>query len=342
MNDNEIWELAVKKVNNSLSDEDRERYNEIKDREDFQKNLKEAEKIHSRSFDSFLFHQIDKEKSWRKINSEINSSRQIRKLIISSSKYAAIFIIALFTGLFLQNTLINHQKKGTVNRIEVEWGQMSKLTLSDSTLVWLNAGTTFEYPAMFNTRARNVKLNGEAQFKVSHNRKIPFEVMTETGIVKVHGTTFDVKSYDEERDLVVTLIEGKVEVENSKGELLATLNPSEQISVNKQTGAIMLKTVDTRFYSSWIEGKIVLDETKLTDLVTILERWYNIDIKLVGENIGDLKVTGTIIRGEPIDFFLRIIERMYNIRCEIKTNSDKKCEIIIHKKQLPMRREPNC
>ena len=208
---------------------------------------------------------------------------------------------------------------------------MSKVTLSDGTKVWLNAGTRFEYPTTFETKNRSVTLNGEAQFKVAPNSKIPFEVVTKAGIIKVYGTTFNVASYDDDPELVVTLIEGKVAVEDSNGSLLAALKPSEQISISKQTGEAKIESVDTRFYSSWIDGKILLEGMKLSDLVVILERWYNIDIRLVGENIGNLEVSGTIMKDKPLDLFLKILERMYGVNYEWKTNNDKKDVITISK-----------
>ena len=120
-------------------------------------------------------------------------------------------------------------------------------------------------------------------------------------------------------------------MKNNKGNYLATLNPSEQISINKITGETNLRKVNTAFFSSWIEGKILLEETKLSALSIILERWYNVDIDFVGENTGDIQISGTIIKGKPLDLFLKVLERMYGIKYELIVNPDKKDEVIIYK-----------
>jgi ferric-dicitrate binding protein FerR (iron transport regulator) len=331
MENDKIWELAVGKVNNSLDASGEAAFEEIKETEEAKKALRQATQIYFKTSNSYLIQKIDKRKNWKYIDSQISHRIQLKKRLIHFSKYAAVFVAALIIGV-LAPKLLNYQPHDvTYNKIELEWGQMSKMTLSDGTQVWLNAGTTFEYPNTFDTRKRSVLLNGEAQFKVTRSSKTPFEVKTISGTIKVYGTTFNVESYDEDPEMTVTLIEGKVEVENSRGDYLATLKPSEQISINKITGKANLKKVDTAFFSSWIDGKILLKETKLSDLAITLKRWYNVDINLVGENTGDIQISGTIVKGKPLDLFLKILERMYGIKYELKINSDKKDEVTIYK-----------
>ena len=331
MDNDKIWELSVGKVNHSLEAADKKEFEEIKDSEEAKKALQQAVQIYAKTSKSFLIRQIDKEKNWNYINRQIRLVAPAGKLIIHFLRYAAVFLVALLIGIMIPKLFSSRSQETTNNRIEMEWGQMSKMTLSDGTQVWLNAGTTFEYPTTFDTQTRSVVLNGEAQFKVTHREKIPFEVKTRSGIIKVYGTTFNVSSYADDPELVVTLIEGKITVENSNGDYLAALNPSEQLSINKSSGQIILRKVDTEFYSSWIDGKILLNETKLSDLTAILKRWYNVDIQLLGENVGDIQISGTISKGKPLDLFLKILERMYSVKYKMITNNDKKDEVIIYK-----------
>lgn len=328
---NRVWQLVIGKVNSSLSLEEEEEFEKIKDTEEVKKALTLANQIHKKAANGFIIKNIEKEKNWRKINNQISPILVLRRQLFQLSKYAAVFAFALLVGIMLPKIFNYFSSEISYNSIELEWGQMGKMTLADSTKVWLNAGTTFKYPSTFNSKSRAVELNGEAQFQVTHNDKIPFEVKTESGVIKVYGTTFNVKSYEDDDELVVSLIEGKVTVENSKGKYLATLKPSEQISINKKTGKANIRIIDTEYYSNWINGKILLKDTRLDDLAEILKRWYNVDIKLVGENIGDLKISGTIIKGKPIDLFLKILERMYGIRYELIANNNKRDEVTIYK-----------
>ncbi|MGV8136949.1 MAG: FecR family protein [Mangrovibacterium sp.] len=330
MDDNRLWELCVKKVNNSLDLSDRKEFERIKDTEEAKRQLLLAEKIHYKSATSFLHERIDREKNWKYINNKIRFNSPARNLWVSLSGYAAVFIVALLIGVTVPK-LSKTSFVDSTNKIELEWGQMSKMTLSDGTQVWLNAGTTFEYPSTFNGETRTVTLNGEAQFKVAHNSEVPFKVKTKTGVVIVHGTAFNVSDYNDDPDMTVTLIEGKVSVENTKGQYLAVLKPSDQLRITRDNGKASLKKVNTDYYTSWIEGKILLHKTKLSEMTILLKRWYNVDIELVGKDIGDLQISGTISKGKPLDLFLKILERMYDVKYEIIANNNRKDKVIISK-----------
>ena len=326
-----IWELCVKKVHGSLDVAEEEYFEKIRDSEEARQNLQLAKRIYLKVSDSFLIHRINKEKEWRKINRQISSRFSIRPLAVSFIKYAAVFLAALLIGVAVPGLFHLKSQEETNNKVEMEWGQMGKMTLSDGTQVWLNSGTTLKYPSTFGTGERVVFLVGEAQFRVAHRDKIPFEVKTGTEIIKVYGTTFNVSAYPDDHEMTVTLIEGKVAVENNNGDHLATLDPSEQLCINKSSGKATLKKVNTDFYSSWIEGKILLNSTKLSELTQKLERWYNVTIRLQGDHVGDIRISGTISKGKPLDLFMKILERMYGINYQLITNENKKDEVIIYK-----------
>jgi len=331
-----IWELAVKRVHNSLTTGEEKELEGVKESEQAGDILRQVEQIHQKSSKSFLIKSINKDKNWSYINRRINKEPKIRKLYLDIAKYAAVFIVAILIGIMVPRTFNFKSQEQALNKVEMEWGQMGKMILSDGTQVWLNAGTTLEYPALFDKKTRTVSLNGEAQFKVTHNKKIPFEVETKTGIIKVYGTTFNVASYDDDPEMTVTLVEGKVTVEKPNGDYLTALKPSEQLSINKVSGKATLRKVDTNFYSSWIDGKILLEETELSDLVKILERWYNVDIEIMDEEISNLKISGTISKNKSLDLFLKIVERMYGIKYKLVINPNNKDEVIIYKNELPM------
>ena len=329
MDKDKIWILCVKELNHCLSEEEKKDIERIKNDREVRDIQKQVKRIQQMSSDAFLVKKVNKEREWEHIVRQIRFNAK-RSFILRFSKYAAIFLIALTIGIMIPKYFSYSSKVG--NKVEMNWGQMGQLVLSDGTRVWLNAGTTFEYPSSFDSGKRIVKLNGEAQFKVTKNKRTPFEVKTKSGIVRVYGTTFNVSSYEEDPDLSVTLIDGKVTIENLKGKRLAVLTPSEQIKINKKTGKIILKKVDTKFYSSWIDGIIYLNNTKLSDVNKILERWYNVDIKISGaDNAKDMKISGTISKDKTLDSILRIIGGMCGTTYRIKSNNDKKDEIIIYK-----------
>ena len=166
---------------------------------------------------------------------------QRRSAYIVWLKYAAAIVLIglLSTNLFYQL----REEPVAMNMVEVPNGQRVSLTLSDGTKVWLNSHSKFTYPARFSSKERDVKLEGEGFFEVAHNEKSPFVVHADLLHVKVLGTKFNVRAYDEEPSSI-TLAEGKVEVATNDNEHKVTLKPNEQVTYSKKGGLIVNKSVN--------------------------------------------------------------------------------------------------
>ena len=143
-------------------------------------------------------------------------------------KYVAAVIIIGLLGLNLYKMV----QPATVgeNTVEVPKGQRASLMLSDGTKIWLNSQSKLIYPTQFSDKERNVRLEGEAFFDVAHKEHLPFVVHPPLLAIKVLGTKFNVKAYFDEKS-VVTLAEGKVEVETNDCKNRLTLKPNEQVSI---------------------------------------------------------------------------------------------------------------
>ena len=206
---------------------------------------------------------------------------------------------------------------------------MSQITLFDGTQVWLNSGTTLWYENNFGENSRNVKLHGEAFFKVKPG-SIPFKVKLKNIEVEVLGTSFNAISYIDDNFSCVTLVEGKVKINNSSsGKEILQLKPSEQVTLSDDLHNNTIKNVNTNFYVSWTEGKIVFEEQRIADIAVQLERWYNVDISFADEKIGEYHFTGTILRDKPLNQIVTAFEMLLPVKIEYISNLDKKDSILI-------------
>lgn len=159
------------------------------------------------------------------------------------------------------------------NTIEVPEGKQLKVTLPDGTIAWVNCGSSLTYPSSFNSGVREVRLQGEACFKVRHDALHPFVV--KAGNVSVHdiGTTFNVRNYPDQ-PLHVTLVEGKAEVQ-SNGEAV-NLHPGDDATVSENR--LKVARVDTDDFTSWRDGIIPFNETDLHDVAVYLCKWYGLNL----------------------------------------------------------------
>ena len=130
-------------------------------------------------------------------------------------RYAAIIAVILAVGCFSYwQGGVNVKDTFADISVEAPLGSRTKLYLPDGTLVWLNAGSRMTYSQGFGVDNRKVELEGEGYFEVQRNEKLPFFVKTKDLQLQVLGTKFNFRDYPEDHEVVVSLLEGKVELNN--------------------------------------------------------------------------------------------------------------------------------
>ena len=219
--------------------------------------------------------------------------------------------------------------------ISTPLGARSLIKMSDSTQIWLNAGTTITYGQDYGQLTRTLYLKGEAYFKVSKDSLHPFIVNTQGISVRALGTQFNVKAYPEEKTISATLEEGKINVSilnrGDKNETVL-LVPKEKLiffKITKETekytesseanikpqnkGPIKIKDINilsdvrTELYTSWKDPRWIIDREPLSSLAPMLERRFNMFILFDEEQIKQYKFTGTI-ENETVDQILSALK----------------------------------
>jgi ferric-dicitrate binding protein FerR (iron transport regulator) len=216
--------------------------------------------------------------------------RQIGSMIASIAAMVLI-AITIFINLKNQESDDSNVSNNTIQFLERANpnGQKSKIILTDGTTVWLNAASKIRFPEKFNLQERKIFLEGEAYFDVAHDEKSPFIIETKTTTTTVLGTSFNIKSYEKE-PVQVTVASGKVKV-NADGnafdskELVVVQN--EQITFVPESGEFVKKSVNIDSFLSWKEDVIRFENTKLSEVVKTLERWYDKKITIANEQLND-------------------------------------------------------
>lgn len=208
------------------------------------------------------------------------------------------------------------------NEIYVPYGQTFKITLSDGTKVWLNAGTRLRFPQNLNASTQNriVYLEGEAYFDVTKDEKRPFIVNAQNIDIKVLGTQFNVSAYESDESIATTLVEGSVNVyENSNPDRKILLDPSDQASFIRRSGAFTKQKVDTRLFTSWMENKLIIDNLPFEQILKKLERAHNVTIINKAEHLSHEVYKGEF-DNERIESILNTIASSTPFNYTIKNN----------------------
>jgi transmembrane sensor len=173
------------------------------------------------------------------------------------------------------------KKASAMNQIIIPYGKRTEITLADGTHIWLNSGSRISYPAEFKFRAREVFLQGEAYFDVKPNPDQPFYVITRTVKIKVLGTSFNISSYIEDKDIQTVLVKGKISAKENKlfGHSIH-LVPGERLTYDKSSGNLSKDKVEVSLYASWINGYLLFKNEPITSVLKKIERFYNKKIQL--------------------------------------------------------------
>ena len=187
-----------------------------------------------------------------------------------------------------------------MNKLVIPYGKRMQLALSDGSVVWLNSGSVLEFPTQFSGNKREIYLNsGEIYVEVVPDKKKSFYVHTTNFDVKVHGTKFNLSSYSNLPTSVV-LVEGLVSLksENVKEQFLS---PSEK-AVYADNSAFSVTKVDTEKYTSWKDGYLVFDKTPMTEVLSQIERYYNLSFNYYRDiNLQKRTCTGKIYLSDDLD-----------------------------------------
>lgn len=157
------------------------------------------------------------------------------------------------------------------------------LALSDGTKVWLNSGSSLQYPVAFVGRERKVTITGEAYFEVSRSAtaagaKQTFSVEANGMTTTVLGTHFNVNAYEDEPETKVTLLEGSVRVSNNSGAV--QLQPGQQALSAANEKPQIRKDIDTNQVMAWKNGTFNFGEgTNIKEIMRQVARWYDVDVE---------------------------------------------------------------
>ena len=215
------------------------------------------------------------------------SSKPVRKLIPVWLKVAAVILLIGcndFWYTYTENLTEVYTNADSPYEIKVPAGSRTNIVLPDGTEVSLNAGSVLRYHRGFGIRERNVTLDGEGYFKVAKNAEVPFFVKTNDVQVQVVGTVFNVRAYDDDNYVMVSLLEGRVNLSASANSVMK-LFPNEQALYNKNTGRMEKLKTNASKACDWLDGGLTFENASFADIAHRLERKFQVKISIESERL---------------------------------------------------------
>lgn len=205
----------------------------------------------------------------------------------------------------------------TLTEYRAARAQRLVLRLGDGTQVTLAPGTVLRRPSDYGRRERRLELEGEGFFIVTHDAARPFSVVTSHLIARDVGTRFNVRAYADDPTTAVVVAEGQVAVgvrQPASNDSSLVLGSGEAGDVrNGSIARAPAVSVDQAL--AWTEGRLVFRDTPLSEVAIRLSRWYDVEVRVVGPDLGLLRVTGSF-RDEPVGAVLDAVARSLDLRLE--------------------------
>jgi ferric-dicitrate binding protein FerR (iron transport regulator) len=242
---------------------------------------------------------------------------------------ASVLIICAVGVLIKTTTQRNSSGKTGIQRVFVKPGSRSQIILPDGSIVRLNGSSGLTYPKDFNKEVRNVYLKGEAYFEVKKDAEHPFVVHTSNIDIKVLGTVFNVKCYEQDETIEATLLRGSIQVYNKTDPSAPKiiLKPNEKLVFRKKTDEIPLTQNKVNVDSSvsyranneisisalsstqpdslkeeisWLYNRLIIDDDSFVKMAEKMERWYGVTIQIMSPELERYHFKG-IFQNETIE-----------------------------------------
>ena len=262
----------------------------------------------------------------REINQEFQTQRAgerspAKRFMVTFQRVAAILILPLLIVLGYQ-FFLSPKPVQQLTEVIVPKGQKTELILPDSTHIWLNSGSKLRYSSNFLSESgRQVFLEGEAYFEVTHYARSPFTVHIERSSIEVLGTKFNVKAYAADRQIEASLFHGKINFVANEGRpnrMNEQMSPGDKVRFNLETNQINKVKFGNENLAAWKNNRLVFTDDNFDAVVRKIERWYNVQISYKPEQFVGQRLTLALEEGESIEQLLQIMQKIMNIHYEIK------------------------
>lgn len=258
-----------------------------------------------------------KDKVFAVIQSRIEPQKTLvrfRDLYIALTSVAATLLVVI-GGISISRSespnAINLEESIEEQRVEVysPAGMISKLTLPDGSKVILNNNSTLSYPVKFSGNERKIELDGEAFFEIEKDSLKPFLINTEGMDVRVLGTSFNLKAYEADNEIILSLKDGIVQAETiRKGEKEhIKLVPGEQLVVDRLAETLERKKVNVNWYTAWIDGRMVYRDETLSRILKDIEQRFDIDVVVQDSSLLKDKYFVSFSHGETVKQMLFLL-----------------------------------
>ncbi|TDQ08892.1 FecR family protein [Pedobacter metabolipauper] len=200
-------------------------------------------------------------------------------------------------------------------------GKIQEVRLADGSVVKLKSGSTLLWQVPFASDSRKVELTGKAFFNVAKNRHKPFVVFSGDITTTALGTSFWIEQQENNREIDVRLITGKVVIKKQsfhKIYTLAYLTPGQSLNYQVNTGLAKVRNQEKRIPSPNLlkavqRELLVFDNTSLDEVFEKIQAYYQVNIEFNREEVSSMAFYGSYSETDDPERILKTIAIANNL-----------------------------
>lgn len=241
-----------------------------------------------------MYQQITNRQPARVVRHKIS----IRRYMVAAG-WLALIASTLLLWYFSRQSEIKAQSKAVqLTVIENNQRSIKRITLPDGSQVCLNTHSRLEFDAhQFNQAQRYVKLTGEGFFEVEKNPAKPFIVETGNLHTRVLGTAFNIEAYEHESEIRISLVHGKIALDDTATSQTTLLSPDHTFRYAKQTKSREILPVAAANVALWTKGWLVFNEVPLQEAIDRIAERYNLAIVCDRRLLQNKRITASFEAG---------------------------------------------
>ena len=242
---------------------------------------------------------FDCQKNFEKTQKWINkySTRRLWTVAASFAAAAVMAVVAVFT--------YNNKVEPEMLVVHAPVGEVLTVTLPDSSVVYLNSGSTLTYPKKFATDKRVVSLEGQGWFKVYASKTYPFYVNISEGMsLYVYGTEFDVAAYPQENNIEIYLASGNLNMLLPLKDVECSIKPNQKLTYDTLNESIDVANMADGMGYDWKEGNLCFRHSDMAEILTTLSRRFDVIIDMENASADTNEYHASFTASETIEQIL--------------------------------------
>ena len=276
---------------------------------DHQKEYEQMKWIWESSIASLQKRDVDESLAWEKFKTKRDRRSGSLLLFPVWLRAVAAVLLILVIGL-LALSFLPHSGRAYLTEVVLEAGDsIQNEILLDGTLVTLNKNSRLSYSQKMFSGERHARLlEGEAYFEVERDVDKPFYIQSDDLLIKVLGTSFNVKKHGDYTDVV--LDEGSISVQI--GDQALTLEPGQRVSAHGKNKSLEKSAIENRLHRYYLNNRFEAENIPLYQIVVALNTAYDANISIASEGLKTRRITTTLEYGS-LDQNLEVIKETLGI-----------------------------